>query len=200
MKKPYLAFVCFASSLLQLGNANAAILSFDDVTADAEAAIAVGYAGLNWSNFWVQNPQLGQVANFDSGFYHGVVSADYSAFNADGGPATIRSDSLFDFRSAYFASASRWGMQITATGYRNGDPLYQRQLLVNTDTAQLFNLNFAGIDTLEFVASGGEDYLGAGFHFTLDNAEIAAPVPLPAAVWLFGAGLAGLLGQIRRKA
>lgn len=200
MKKLHLALFCFALSILQLGNADAAILSFDDVTADAEAAIADGYAGLNWSNFWVQNPELGQVADFDSGFYHGVVSPDYSAFNADGGPASISSNSLFDFRSAYFAAASRWGLQITASGYRGGDLLFQQQLLVNTDAAQLFNLNFAGIDTLEFVASGGEDYLGAGFHFTLDNADIAAPVPLPAAVWLFGLALAGLLGLQRRSA
>ncbi|WP_198402743.1 hypothetical protein [Methylomonas koyamae] len=199
MKKSSFAFVCFALSMLQLGRADAGVLHFDDVTADAEAAIADGYAGLNWTNFWVQNPQLGQVANFDSGFYHGVVSADYGAFNADGGPAGIWSNSLFDFRSGYFASASRWGMQITANGYRDGNLLYQQQLLVNTDAAQFFSLNFAGIDSLEFVASGGEEYLGAGFHFTLDNADIAAPVPLPAAAWLLGSALAGLLGLQRRK-
>lgn len=47
-----------------------------------------------------------------------------------------------------------------------------------------------------------------GFYVNLHNAsfpggairgQLAAPVPLPAAAWLFGTGLLGLLGMARRK-
>ena len=35
--------------------------------------------------------------------------------------------------------------------------------------------------------------------FTLDNLEYVSAIPLPAAVWLFGSGLLGLIGLARRK-
>lgn len=201
MKKLHFALLYFALSNAHISIAHAGILSFDDVTEDAEVAIADGYGGLNWSNFWVQNPILSQITDFDSGFYNGVASGGYTAFNANGDSATISSNNPFDFNSAYFATASRWGLEITATAYRNGSQLYQQQFAVNTDAAQLLNLNFTGIDRLEFVAAGGEEYLGSGFHFTMDNAEInASPVPLPGAAWLFGSIMAVFLGVKRRTA
>ncbi len=39
----------------------------------------------------------------------------------------------------------------------------------------------------------------AGFTALIELSGIASPVPLPAAVWLFGSGLIGLLGVTRRK-
>jgi hypothetical protein len=43
---------------------------------------------------------------------------------------------------------------------------------------------------------------GTNPHFAmkLDNVQIAAPVPVPAAAWLMGSGLFGLLGLMRRQA
>lgn len=35
--------------------------------------------------------------------------------------------------------------------------------------------------------------------FTLDNLEYVSAIPIPAAVWLFGSGLIGLIGLARRK-
>lgn len=36
-------------------------------------------------------------------------------------------------------------------------------------------------------------------QFTLDNLEYVSAIPLPAAVWLFGSGLLGLMGFARRR-
>ena len=36
-------------------------------------------------------------------------------------------------------------------------------------------------------------------HFLIDNAFVS-PIPLPPAVWLFGSGLIGLIGMMKRKA
>jgi len=201
MKKLHFVLLYLALSCFQINTAQSSVLSFDDVTEDAEAVVADGYGGLNWSNFWVQNPVLSQIADFDSGFYNGLVSEGYTAFNGNGETAEISSVNPFDFTSAYFAAASRWGLEITATGYRNGSQLYQIQFAVDTDAAQLLNFNFIGIDRLAFVAAGGDEYLGAGFHFTMDNASIdTAPVPLPGAAWLFGWVMAGFIGLKRRNA
>lgn len=57
-------------------------------------------------------------------------------------------------------------------------------------------------DSLDFVFDGYQD---EGFTLTLsgtwDGASFQmSPVPVPAAVWLFGSGLLGLVGIARRKA
>ena len=49
------------------------------------------------------------------------------------------------------------------------------------------------------VGIGGLDLLGASQGFDLDAVAINA-VPLPAAAWLFGSGLLGLIGIARRRA
>ncbi|MCQ8104380.1 VPLPA-CTERM sorting domain-containing protein [Methylomonas sp. SURF-2] len=201
MKIIHLPLLLLGLSMFNIDASHAAVLSFDDVTDEAETAIADGYAGLNWSNFWVQNPELSQVADFDSGFYNGVVSGAYSAFNGAGAGAAIASATPFDFASAYFASASRWGLEITLTGFRNGVQQGGSQLIVvNTDAARFFSFDFSGIDSLQFVADGGEEYLGSSYHFTMDNAAInTSAVPLPATASLFGSFLAGFIAARRRK-
>lgn len=40
----------------------------------------------------------------------------------------------------------------------------------------------------------------AGFIARIELSGTASPVPLPAAVWLFGSGLLGLIGIARKKA
>ena len=58
----------------------------------------------------------------------------------------------------------------------------------------------------DFMQYGGEEQSGPGiFGSVRINSDVAlhtSPVPLPAAVWLFGSGLAGLVGigvQRRKK-
>ncbi len=57
--------------------------------------------------------------------------------------------------------------------------------------------------TLDFTSTGVHgDPTGFGdvrFYTHLEGIVTAAPVPVPAAVWLFGSGLAGLLGLARRR-
>lgn len=199
MKKSHKYLICLVLSCLGTGAANANVLTFDDLATDAEVAIDNGYSGLNWSNFWIQDPVLNGVVDIESGFYSGVVSNNYSAFNADGGVAEITSAALFDFNSAYFSAAYRWGLNITATGFLNGSQIAQQQFTVNTDVASLVTLNFSGIDRVTFETSGGEQYVGSGYHFTMDNANVTT-VPVPGAVWLFGSALVGLVGIKRPKA
>ena len=50
---------------------------------------------------------------------------------------------------------------------------------------------------IEFVLEGGQSNLISGFVDTFGSAE--AVVPVPAAAWLFGSGLLGLVGVARRK-
>jgi hypothetical protein len=84
-------------------------------------------------------------------------------------------------------------------------------LIQNPDGASAFNYNNgSGIVTCAIGdwchANPLWDNLGAGFtdssdtlYTSSDNAFYYNPVPVPAAVWLFGSGLLGLVGIARRK-
>lgn len=56
--------------------------------------------------------------------------------------------------------------------------------------------------TLDFTSTGlpgdPSGFGGVRFYTHLEGMVAAAPVPVPAAMWLFGSGLAGLFGLIRR--
>jgi len=91
----------------------------------------------------------------------------------------------------------------SATGYTAGEPVYlsleigggQKFYDLNvwhfdgTSWARYLNTDLAYDQTFaSFVATGFSGYAVSGL----------APVPVPAAVWLFGSGLAGLAGFVRR--
>jgi len=65
-------------------------------------------------------------------------------------------------------------------------------LSVLTD-ANYFDLSGA------FIITAGNDFGATSFSTRLLNVSAPSAVPLPAAVWLFGSGLIGLLGISRRK-
>ncbi len=44
----------------------------------------------------------------------------------------------------------------------------------------------------------GNEYLNDNFAWAVHNGDVAA-IPVPAAVWLFGSGLLGLIGVARNK-
>ncbi|MHB8347923.1 MAG: hypothetical protein ACYDHM_12225 [Acidiferrobacterales bacterium] len=71
-----------------------------------------------------------------------------------------------------------------------------------------FSVNIGSIADYQLVSSKGYYYAAHIVNFTNANpanqtsayfASNVAPVPVPAAVWLFGSGLLGLVGVVRRK-
>ena len=70
---------------------------------------------------------------------------------------------------------------------------------VNLTTAGGVANDIAGGVTVEFTAICGAD-AGCFSNLAIDNVTVSATVvPVPAAVWLFGSGLVGLVGIARRK-
>lgn len=95
----------------------------------------------------------------------------------------VDGDSIDDYAGIMVTGGqvgSAWGGFFGATYYE----VWDFQLLSN-NSATGFN-----VDTI-FGTAGGDfaQYVGA----------ITAPIPVPAAVWLFGSGLLGLVGVARRK-
>jgi hypothetical protein len=201
-----------ASALLfSAGTANAAIetITFDDIpNAASEPPIANGYAGLNWNNFYVLNASTyggGQ----PNGYTNGIVTAPNVAYNAYGNPASIAAlpNSSFTLYGGFFNAAWNNGLSITAQGY---DPLGNviaadsKTFSVDTTGPIDVSFNWSGLGEVLFTSSGGvpAGYFGSGEHFALDNVTVnVSAVPLPAALPLFGAAMAGLggLGFARRR-
>jgi hypothetical protein len=51
------------------------------------------------------------------------------------------------------------------------------------------------------ISAGSDTLIAFGSHYGSDNAivNVLDPVPIPAAIWLFGTGLMGLIGLSKRK-
>jgi hypothetical protein len=91
---------------------------------------------------------------------------------------------------------------VILTDFEFPEPMAQSGMAVTTATELLGSLNAPGSFTFDatpgdyFVSFFGE--AGASTSYGMYGIEISQ-VPLPAAVWLFGSGLIGLIGISRRK-
>jgi len=196
-----------AASLALAGTARASIvdITFDDLSDNGGGTpIANGYQGLNWSNFYVLNTSLYEA----SGYVNGVVSPPNVAYNGFGDPASISAapGTNFTLFGGFFTAAWNNGLQINAQAYDTfGNPIAADNVTFteNTFGPQEQSFNWANIGSVTFTSFGGTPagYDGSGEHFALDNLYVSE-VPLPGAMPLFGAALAGLggLGFWRRKA
>jgi len=198
-----------ALTMLTLGlwvtqSANATVLTFDDLTplTTSPGTIANGYGGLDWTDMGYLNSPIHNGGT--SGYVGGTVSGDYVAFNEFANVATV-SDGLFDFNSAYLASAWNDNLSVTVKGFLGGTETYS--VTINNlqysqtqgATATLTNFNFLGIDSLVFTSFGGTDADandgGSGNHFVMDN--FTFNVPEPGVLALLSLGLFGI-GAARR--
>jgi len=88
------------------------------------------------------------------------------------------------------------------TDFEFPEPMAQSGMAVTTATELLGSLNAPG--SFSFDATPGDYFVsffgeaGASTSYGMYGIEISQ-VPLPAAVWLFGSGLIGLIGISRRK-
>lgn len=146
-----------------------------------------------------------QGSGYDS--VHTATGGPYIAFNSFA--ASLASfdwngTGTFDLNS--FVIAGAWGSQtLTIRGYTDAVLTYTAELFVDT-AARIFQADWVGLTS--FSIATGNDFLldpdanGTGQHWAINAIRIneaLSEVPLPAAAWMFLAGIAGALG-LRRKA
>jgi len=181
-------------------HANLVTVNFDDLATSTpfNAGGSVGtvyydvvptnYTGLTWIGWEV-------IGNSDVNKYGNTLifpSQANAVYPGNGSNAITSNGQAFNFMGAYFASfvgGNGAGSSLILEGFLNG----QSQGSVNVPlTGQMVynSVNFGNVDEVRFTDG----------YFLMDNFKYdTTPVPIPATVWLFGSGLAGLLGLGRKK-
>ena len=206
---PALALLAGASLYVQ--PAAATLITFDDLTDTSGGfggtPIANGYQGLNWTNWNVLNT-AGFTTNFGpNGGQSGTVSPPNVAYNPTGGEAIFSSTTPFTLNSADLTAFWNDGLQVTVTGLLGGVAKDTTTVTLSATAPTLETFNFANINEVDLLASGGTQhvgYSGAGTQVALDNLTITTSqvtTPEPSSLAIVGSGLAGLgLARRRRKA
>jgi hypothetical protein len=122
----------------------------------------------------------------------------YHMTNHGSGPDSFQ----FDFDTPVSAFGFLWGAADytwTLSAF-NGNNLLETLILNPTygsNSGDYFGIAHAGITHATLTINGNSDYVFID-NFTVNSANVSA-VPVPAAVWLFGSGLVGLLGFNRKR-
>lgn len=137
-------------------------------------------------------PEINYTANVSLNLYAASGPEDYSYVNND----VLASASFFlDTGTSRTGWAElRWdAIQVTPDTY------YIMELV--TDNG-VFGSGTNTYDRGQRLEGGSlqRDYFDLNFKTYYDESFVATTVPVPAAVWLFGSGLVGLIGLARRKA
>ena len=205
MRNPHLLSI-FCALALTFGlvtKANAAVINFDDIAvaiSPGYSAMPVGYMGLTWDTaFYIESDT--HYATLYANTY-GSPSGENAASNSLGALSTsITSGTEFGFIGANFsgfAANDTLNGAFTATGiiiegYNTGNLVDTVSMSLSTTQYDWLQADILGIDELRFISSGDFQWWLMD-DLTLN--QVAAPVP--AAIWLFGSGLLGLIGMSRR--
>ena len=152
----------------------AAVITFDDLPETDIGSISAGYSSFNWGDSFLTNVAYAHKdAIPGTGFETGVVSGNYAAFNFLATTSVINTigGELFDFNGAYLTAAWHDGLNIEITGFLDNLALFTQTIVVNTNAAQWFDFDFAGINSLSLRAWGGVsiDPNNGGEFFVMDN-------------------------------
>ncbi len=192
----------------------AEMITFGNVSNDGSPIpISNGYAGLNWSNFYLVNAVdlLSDIG--PTGYSNGIVASPNVVYDGFGTIAETSASAPFTFNSGYFTGAWCNDLNITVIGLLNGASLDTTTFTVNSTSPTLETFNWSGINEVEFVPLGGVrgNYSGSGTEFVMDDVTVNASytstaiVPSPSslacmlgvgAVWLAAAGCRKWKGRL----
>ena len=201
----YISLLAFAAAASAAASTTINFDNLDGSTGDQ--VVPNGYGGLNWTNFNVYDAVNDPGNLSHSGYEVAWVSPNnvaFSAFPNQRPTETISSDTIFNLNSAYLTSVWRDNLQVRVIGSLAGVPLptYDNTYTLSATAHTLETFNYVGIDSVEFIPSGGTFHDGykfdAGPYFAMDNLNVDVLVPEPG-TWVAAALALGVIGFSQRK-
>ena len=177
---------------------SAVVLTFDDIPGitdpyplgqNAFGAMPT-YKGFDFTS------TLNWIDVVDSQWNYGATSGEFALLNNGGGTSIINDAGSIDFTFDGLW-AKKWNTPPessltggTLSGYKGDIEIWAVLDTTLNSNYKYFGRQAGLIDELR---------LGFGANFLVDDIKLNAAVPVPAAAWLFGSGLIGLIGLARRK-
>ena len=191
------SIILAAVILMSSTSVNAVTLTFDDV---AGGSIQNSNSSMPTYQGFDFNPTLYWMDVVGSVWNYGAHSDDFALLNNLGGAGIITETNNADFTfdglwaKKWFTAIDSGGEDTlfgTMSGYNNGIQVWKVSTGLN-GSYKYFGAQAGAIDEL---------ILDFGNHFLVDDIVLneMSAVPVPAAAWLFGSGLIGLVGISRRN-
>ncbi len=160
-----------------------------DYTASSDAFTATGTA----SSF--EDDGVGPAIGIDTGSFDLAASIDNNGVLSAGTLTITGTITSLGFNTGTLLTGTLTNLGFPASG--SGDPLEFLFNVTGGDLAGAYGLS-GGIILSQSGFNGGfaVDFNNAAFSGVADTGTV---VPVPAAVWLFGSGLLGLIGFARRR-
>jgi hypothetical protein len=206
MKVQSVVRFAFAAAFVVGAQAQAQLATFDDLAGcvpsnTGGSAIANGYSGFNWSNFFVADGPNTAVVQGGPGYANGTVTQRCIALNGFGAASEITLGSDFTFNGGFFTAAFTNNLAVAITAFNAANTqIFSSNLNLNTAGPQLLNVNWAGVRRVRFASGNGQP--GSQFvfdNFRFNNTPDPRIVPEPSTYALLATGLAGLAVAARRR-
>lgn len=187
-------------------SAQAQLATFDDLVGcvpgnTGGSAIANGYQGFNWTNFFVADGPNTAVAQGGPGYATGTVTQRCIALNGFGAASELSSNVDFLFNGGFFTSAFSNSLSVSIRAFDAGNTEIFSQLLnLNTAGPQLLNVAWGGVRRVSFASGDGAP--GSQFvfdNFRFNNTVDPRIVPEPSTYAMMVVGLIGVAGAARRR-
>ncbi len=195
------AIAAIVAMVTATSQAGAQLATFDDLlgcTPNNDYGIRIdnGYLGFQWTNFWVVNGAAAAAYSGGPGYGNGTVSPECVAINGFGQPAAISSATSFTFNGGFFTAAYDNGLSVKITAFDGLIEKYSSTFQLSTTTPYLFDVDWVGIDSIEFQTGLGSQFAFDNFRF--NNSVDPSIVPEPSTLALLASGFV-VLGLVRRR-